>query len=149
MADLDNYKALITDTLHLKSTITRSRWKDEAELLLECSKITLNDDSNVKQELKTSDFHKITYGVLSELFREREHKDLDVKPGVSNELSQSFLMERLEKLDNLLELENVTSLQIDIPEHLRDDEDITPACLQEYQEKVLQVKNVSKLFSFH
>ena len=120
--------------------VSPNRWNEEAVILMECVNITIEDSKNIEQEIKESPFETTIYSLLRELYNERESTPSDL---METARDSTGVTANMQKLDEILKQENITTLDEDVALSLQEYEDISSTTLHAYKAKLSQIRLVS------
>ena len=120
--------------------VSPNRWNEEAIILMECVNLTVEDSKNIEQEIKESPFATTISSLLRELYSEREGTPCDL---METARDSTGVTANMQKLDDILKHEHITSVDEDISFSLLEYEDLSSATLHAYKAKLLQIRQVS------
>ena len=123
-----------------QNRISPNRWNDEALILMECANLTVEDSKTIEQEIKESPFSSTICSLLKELYHEREDMSSDL---METARDSTGVTANMQKLDDILKHEHITTVDEDMSLSLQEYEDISSATLHAYKAKLLQIRQVS------
>ncbi|KAI6658993.1 pre-B-cell leukemia homeobox (Pbx) transcription factor [Oopsacas minuta] len=118
-------------TIDNQPRLSPTRWREEADILMQCTQITLSDPKNIEQTISESPFSDVIYKVLTELYAEQEFENTD---SLEPTESSSGIGGSLNRLEDLFEQKHISNIE-EISDSSRD-------CFDEYQAKTNKIKQV-------
>ncbi|KAI6656590.1 pre-B-cell leukemia homeobox (Pbx) transcription factor [Oopsacas minuta] len=116
-----------------------NRWSEEADILLECTSLTLNNSKELLQEIKESPFENTIYNILTELFDESEN----VTNLMETTHDSTGITANMRKMEDILEREHITGGDDDTTICMQfDEEEISSTTQHAYKAKLSQIKQL-------
>ena len=120
-------------------SIDNPNWQEEADLLIQCTNIDRDDSMTIQKEIFDSPLSDAIRQVLFELYAEKEADSFDLIQRNGNDFS---LQTEMEKLDELLERERITSADEEMFDSIQE-QDVSQTYIHEYFTKLTRIKKVN------